>query len=143
MTILAGVATVVAQMNRSNLDARCTVQEAARTPTSSGGHTETWAAVSAALTDLPCRVSAWGAPTEPDGGGRARKQAEYLVLLDRDAPRADILNTHRLVVESQPGVTPAWGPLTLYVLADDGPHSHEPFPRLLCTTEQQTGQSEA
>lgn len=130
---------VLQQLNRDALPDLCTVEQATKVPTPTGGHTEGWAPIDVAHTDMAARVSMRGAPRET-AGPSPREQADYTVALDGRLPAAhDVGTQHRLQVRSGEGVTPAWA-LTLWVLAIDGPQSLNPFPMVWCTTTPQVGQ---
>lgn len=138
----------LAQLNRSALDAWCTVERATRTEQPEGGHVPEWAAKSPELTDLACRVSAADAATgqrERRTGSTVWQAADYVVSLDfaEVDPMAPgelgITIGDRLAVRSGDAAETAWA-MTLYVLGHAGPQSYDPWPKVLCTTTPQPGQ---
>lgn len=144
-----GSIAVLAQLNRSALDAWGTVERVLRTELPEGGHTESWAAKSPELTDLPCRVSAADPTTvgqrERRTGSTVWQAADYVVSFDFndvDPTAAEPLGIgvgDRLAVRSGDNSETAWA-MTLYVLGYAGPQSYDPWPKVLCTTTPQPGQ---
>lgn len=139
---------VLAQLNRTALDSYCTVERVGRVEQPEGGHTEGWVAKSAALTELPCRVSAADNATgqrEQRTGSTVWQAADYVVSLDFNDvdPAAEgdagIGIGDRLRVRSGDASVVAWA-MTLYVLGYAGPQSFDPWPKLLCTITPQPGQ---
>jgi hypothetical protein len=139
MFFTPGAVDMVARINRDALPDLCTVERATMTPTPSGGSVPAWLPVSAALTDLPCRVSPVGTDREALTGSVARRNAEYTVALDYEHVTLAALKIgDRLALRSGPGEHVAYA-MTLYVLGFDGPQSLDPFPKILCAMRPQAG----